>query len=448
MKGKAKKTAKSWKFVPPVAESSFLMFKWFLIISTAGAAVFFLYYRLLQYSGLGLPKVNLLFTAKDRYMDFFNMVFAAKNLDTYVRYSSASSPVFFLLCNMLNGAIPELSASQYGVRYLFVGRAVFAAYTLLSLGLFALAFNGLFKKFNVPGKYRLWFHLIFIFSYPVVFAVDRGNYVLLTAALMALFLLQYINGKTFFAALLLAFAVSLKYYFAVFGVLFVIDRKWRDACVAALFAAFLLCASLAFFDGGFLANLKGLYRNVMTYNTVGQSERMAEVLGHNTSIYALFDAPYCAAKKIYGKSSALLVPLNSKIKLLANAILLLVVSLGFVPKIKLHDKFLLLTAGMLLFPLMSGDYIMPAFFFPAVYWILSEPNDRVMPWLAGLYVICKRYIPLYNHGDDFSVTIQAVLNPLVLLGVIGYIVWARRRSFLWCQPVSNSVKKAQAFRCP
>lgn len=415
--------------VPTVAENSFFMLRRFLVISAVGVVVFFLYYWLLQDPGLGLPQVNLLFDVNDRYMDFFNVLFAAKNLNTN---PNASPCVFSLLCYMINKVVPALS--QPGVKHLLVGKATFAAYTLLSLGLFTIAFNGLFKKFHVPGKYRLWFLLIFILSYPVVFAVDRGNSALLTGALMALFLLQYINGKTFFAALLLAFAISLKYYYAVFGVLFIIDRKWRDACVTALFTAFLLYVSLTFSDGGFLVNLKRLYSTVMRYNTVGQSDLIAAVWGHNTSIYTLFDVPYCAAKGIFGKSMTLLLSLNGKIKLLANAILLLVVSLGFVPKIKLHDKFLLLTAGMLLFPLASLDYIIPVFFFPAVYWILSEPDDRVMPWLASLYVICKRYIPLYNHGEYVSVTIQAVLNPMILLIVIGYIVWMRRTSFLFVRP--------------
>jgi hypothetical protein len=63
---------------------------------------------------------------------------------------------------------------------------------------------------------------------------------------------------------------------------------------------------------------------------------------------------------------------------------------------------------------------------PAIFWILSEQENNVMPWLTGLYFISKRYIALYNFGSVFSITIQSILNPLILLSIIIYILWLRR----------------------
>jgi hypothetical protein len=159
-------------------------------------------------------------------MDFFNLLFASQKLNAYASsYPHASSPVFFIVCNILDKVFPALTVSHYGVRYSLIGRCVFIVYVLLAISTFLTAFTCLLKKFYLPFKYILGLCLVFMSSYPVIFAVDRGNYALLSGALIAFFLLFYLDGKFLLSALFLAFAISLKYYLAVFGVLFIIDKK-------------------------------------------------------------------------------------------------------------------------------------------------------------------------------------------------------------------------------
>jgi hypothetical protein len=117
---------------------------------------------------------------------------------------------------------------------------------------------------------------------------------------------------------------------------------------------------------------------------------------------------------------------NLTIKIISMLILLVTSVLALTPKIKDHDRFLLLVAAMILFPVSANDYMIPMALLPSIYWLLMEPSDKMMPWLTGLFFICKRYYAFYNMTNYLSVTIQSILNPLLLLLIICYIIWIRR----------------------
>ena len=390
-------------------ETNLKTFVLFLKILTACAAVFFIYYFLAGRYSEYIPKAvsNLLFDAHDKYMDFFNQIAYAKDLNPYVKGPGFDSPLFIYAAHFIEKIFPAAADVPQEFRYMKAGQILFAAYTGLALAIYAFAFNGLFSAIKVEVKRRAWFYIAFILSYPVIFAVDRGNYVFLTSAFIALFITQFIEGRTYIAAMLLAVAVALKYYPAVFGIIFLINKKWMEALVCALVSCLLLLFCLGQFQGGVTVNLNLLLKNLAQHQSAG-AYSFGELASHNTSIYMLFDIPAAIVKKAFGADDNFFVPLHNTVKYLAYGTLALTAIISCVPKFRQHDRFLLLACGIVLFPLMAGDYMIPIIIVPALYWILNEREDHVMPWLAGLYFICKRYYSFYNKSDLLSVTIQSI----------------------------------------
>jgi hypothetical protein len=399
-------------------------------ILTAGALLYFLmFFSHSRYPEFFGPKASLLFPAADRYMDFFNLVFLTRTLNPYVLgRGTASSPFFYLLCNILNRVVRGLSGAQYDIRFSPAGRMAFAAYILVTLALYFAAFRALFRRFAVARVYRWWFYTAFVLSYPVVFSIDRGNYALLAGGIVAVFLARFIGGKTFSAAMLLAVAIALKYYYAPFVIVFICKRRYREATVCAAGVIVMLSVSLSLCQGGFVRNYGTLVENVAHYNSRGNGG-IPESLGYNTSIYALFDTAESVIHDYWNRGTDVLTVLRGRVRYLAYLVLAVAMLVNVAPRVRPHDRFLLLCVGIILFPVQSNDYIIPVIVFPSLYWILSEPLDRVMPWLAGLYIICKRYVPLYYQSERASVTVQSILNPLLLLGVVLYVLWIRRGEF-------------------
>ncbi len=401
-------------------------FNLFTRILLFGAFIFFFYFFLAARYGEFFPNAvtNLLFTEKDKYMDFFNQILYARDLNPYIKGPGFDSPLFLYVIHYIAGFFPASANSPLEFRYMTQGKILFAGYIAFSLAIFAAAFNELLSNYKIEIKNRLLFYIAFILSYPVIFAVDRGNYVLLTAAILSMFVVKFIKKRTFTAAILLGIAAALKYYPAFFVIIFLVNRKWKETLVFALTAAFLFLFCLGQFQGGLFLNLKMLLKNLAYHQSAGLDSSV-DLLAHNTSIYMLFDIPAVALlRNSHDKIAAALFVIHGKIKYLAYLLIGTVSLACFIPRMKAHDIFLLISSGVLLFPLVAGDYMIPIIALPAVLWILSEPDNYVIPWLAGLYMVSKRYIAFYN-GALASITVQSLISPLILLAIAAYIIWLR-----------------------
>jgi len=401
----------------------------YLCIAACGIAVFFIYILVfLKYPVPGIKPVNIFFNPDDRHMDFFNLVFKARELDVYtIGQGSFNSPLFFLACFIINKIVEGISSGRPPDIYYLLWKTTYCVYITISLAFFILAFHMLFNRFRVKIFERFWFYIVFLLSYPVLFAVDRGNYALMAGGIIALFLVLYLDDRIILSAVILGLAAAFKYYYALFFILFLMDKKWKAFFISAFTAVFIFCCSLALFKGGFINNISVLYNGLLHYNLTGANRiTVGEELGHNTSFYMLFDIPYAAANNLFNYSGEMLGRLNNTVSIAAGWLLMLVLILSVLVK-KSHDRVLLLASGLLLFPFLSVEYIIPVIFFPMVFWMLNEQEDKVMPWLAGLYIICKRYYSFWDRSDYVSVTIQGIINPLILLAIICYIIRLRRK---------------------
>ncbi|MCJ7740435.1 DUF2029 domain-containing protein, partial [Candidatus Microgenomates bacterium] len=206
------------------------------------AAVFACYQR--YFLGRGYPYSTFLFRPGDRFMDFYNWVNNSKNLNPYLATD----------VNPVRNVSPFLYLSGYLLT--IIDRQV--AFILLTI-----IFVGLFVHINIQNlkmeKTALFLKVfvvsVFSFlSYPFIFLADRGNVDGLIFIILYFFLHYYKKNKATVSSILLAIAIAWKIVPAVFIVLFIADKRYKEGIISIVTAVILTIFSLSIFQGGMINN--------------------------------------------------------------------------------------------------------------------------------------------------------------------------------------------------
>lgn len=106
--------------------------------------------------------------------------------------------------------------------------------------------------------------LVFVLSSPVVFTIERGN-ILLLAMLASVFFVFYYNSENKIireiALISLGFAFGIKIAPALFGVLLLFNKQYREAIRAAIYGLLFLFVPFLFLKGGF-SNIPTMIENM------------------------------------------------------------------------------------------------------------------------------------------------------------------------------------------
>lgn len=187
----------------------------------------------------------------DTYMDFFNMVKAVLGRDPYSDYQFMYPPLAAILIKVFSLPIPPavLLGSAKDIRMDQSGQMAFLAFLLLGVFCVALLIASLFRG----GRWerRLLIFLV-LFSLPFLYTYERGNTILYAVALLLAFVYCKDSPKWYLreaALLALAAAASLKVYPALFGLLLLRERRWRDMAKALAYGLALFFLPFLFFGG-------------------------------------------------------------------------------------------------------------------------------------------------------------------------------------------------------
>lgn len=149
--------------------------------------------------------------------------------------------------------------------------------------------------YKVCNKYRnsALFIVGILFSGVMIRTIERGNLIVLTAAMICYFMAYY-DGNTIYddirAVFALAFAASLKIFPVIFAAMWIKKRKYKTLLVAAVVTAFFVFAPFIFLDGGFVTNFRGFMRNAHWQAIdYGSSSAVGEKLNLNNIIYMLLN---------------------------------------------------------------------------------------------------------------------------------------------------------------
>lgn len=170
------------------------------------------------------------------------------------------------------------------------GMLVLCMFTAMLAAGFVFASFRLYQEQNMAAK-KCLIGLLLI-SYPFWLAIERGNMsmVVLIVLLYAMALMDSEKGwERELALILIAIAAGLKLYPAVFGVLYLAEKRYREAVRLVLYGLFFFFAPFLFFQGTiglklFLHNISAVNSGVTGVSIAGITGRIGVVLGLDLSL--------------------------------------------------------------------------------------------------------------------------------------------------------------------
>ncbi len=368
-----------------------------------------------HYFNKGYPYNTFLVGVFDCCMDFFNVNYYSYGLNPYP--TLIPYPPFAMLL-----------ARVFACGFDYAAHGAHAAQASLAGKASCLLLLGGFCAFFVAAVYRtartgsrggdLKLALALCASYPVLFLLDRGNYV--TVAFACLFgFVHYYPSRPKLACLCLALAGSLKIYPLLFLLLPAADRRWRDCARILLLTAALNLGALLFFENDVFTNTRLFFRNLLVFNKGFPS--VVIDAGYNLSLANLLRVP-----------SALFFHNNPQRLLRLYPLVMLAVVGVLYWALRREQTYwkrvLLLTVAQVQLPGYTADYNLIYLVIPLLLYFrqAGERTRQDYFYLAclGLLFIPKHYYVL--GVDGLSVlSVQAFVNPLLLLGLFLFILRPR-----------------------
>ena len=212
---------------------------------------------------------------RDLFMDFFNSVRdAAQGAASYTERGVIYPPLANLLFLMLSRLIPTAyldtptGAMAHTWRFYNGALLSLVLFFAVSLVLFALALG----REGYSARKGAAFTFFMLVSFPVIFMVERGNVVVLALVALVIFAQNYQSEsptRREVALLALAVAAALKLYPALFGLIMLADKRYRDASRAALYTVILLVVPSFFFGGP--VSLWYVLKNTFSFSSTGEN---------------------------------------------------------------------------------------------------------------------------------------------------------------------------------
>lgn len=378
---------------------------------------------------LPYPYNTFLFSPQDSIGDFTGILFYVKdfapfnNINGWVNYF----PLAYILLFPFS-----LIKSQ------IIAYAIFAT-MFLSFLTYANIKNlwcvNLTKKQNVMNLLVLTF-----LSYPVIMAVNRGNFDMFLIILFAAFIYLFKSEKYLLSAVILAIANAIKPFTLIFLVLLLFKKRYKDALVSVIISALLVIGGFMLLKGEFIQQMAHFIINLRLFESlyVYNNSNMASIGMHGGS------SLFMALKLLFARITTFpIVPVLLLVKIYhVFSIFITICTVYFVSREQLFWKQItLLTIYILLMPYVVNDYKLIFLFVPI--WLFAnaeEPLERNISnnsinktvnnfdlWyviLFGLLFIPKNIIistPLFSSVSYFSLSI--ILNPLIMIIIAGRIIF-------------------------
>lgn len=209
----------------------------------------------------GATVSNLLFNKDDVFMDFFNSIVDCSG-DAYGESGVIYPPLvvlFYKFCSLFFN-VDSMKASE--VRETSLGMIIFVCFTIVSYILFAKL---IYKYKNGSFADKSLFAFFTLFSFPMIYLIERGNIIVLVLPLLLYYVNEYdsdVKYKRHFAYICLAISVAIKIYPVFFGLLLLKKKKNYKNILLCIFYGAVFFFVPFIFVGGF-SQLGVLIHNIL-----------------------------------------------------------------------------------------------------------------------------------------------------------------------------------------
>ena len=344
----------------------------------------------------------------DSYMDFYNPMYTMHSgtiplYDFYNKNTGGYPPIARFLLWLLGNPIPQSALQKDAL----VSRQ--QSMLLIAFGTILLVFltYAAIRDEKHTGNHRIV--LFVLFSSPMVFGIERGNIILVSIVLSLFFVLaaestSKLKRDTAYAALSLS--AGIKIYPAIYGLLLVAKRKWKETfnLVCWGLSVFLLPF---LFTGGFQSFLKCM-QSLGTFVSSNKTSGCYWLVNYGnvlTEISENFGVPALPSRVV-------------TISLLVLVVLLIVCV--FVQK-SYWKQNLALTLVLVLLPGANSYYVAAFYSIPLLLAFREESEDRSVLSRLLVLCLCLALAPLQFLCGTYGLT-QA--NIQFFCGLLGLVMAA------------------------
>lgn len=362
------------------------------------------------------------FSYSDTGMDFFNSVHYLQQNNPYGQYNTIYPPLANLIFKGIYHLVPERQKSRWTVggfgSNIFMRRSdkdyrawmpteLLFLFFICGVSLLTYIVIVNYDGFRLKGL----FALTFIFSYAYVFAVERGNIIILSMMAALFFAAFYDSPKRWvreIALLSLAISANLKLYPALIGILLLYDRRWKEAVRAVIYGILLFVLPCLVFENG-LKNIPICLNQIRGF--------AGAVVANNNG--TSFDKIFVSIINVIERctNTELSKELYYRMAQKSNYTVLLLCVISGVILPKKWQKVLGCTLGMILF---SNQNIYGTVFLilPAIVFFHEEQaftRSNIVPFIG--FATCIACLPIFNSvGDGFSfISFRLQIGLLILL---------------------------------
>ena len=221
---------------------------WMLILISVG--IFLKYLALIVSGG---EFYNTIFFDKRHFMDFF------QHVDRFVKpgnvYFTDQDACFPAMAYLVYSFIYRLFSFEKVTDYNLLKETDIAMYIVsIYVGIFLVVFALIFVSNikNISNAKKNTLCILLCLSYPFVFAIERGNisvYVMLLILLAVCLKDSKEKLGRELALILIAIAASLKIYPAIFGIMYIKEKRYKEAIRLVIYGIVSFLAPFVFFGG-------------------------------------------------------------------------------------------------------------------------------------------------------------------------------------------------------
>jgi len=373
------------------------------------SAVFF-HYFMGAYMNKPYPWNTFLFIPSDGFNDFFSMLRINHHLNPYFFNSDIHSN-YYPFANII----------------FYIFSLSHKTYEWVSFSFFLLIFTIPFALLNRHylsngSKSNLINMLIFTFlTLPFLITIDRGNIESWVFLCTALFIYYFQKNKSIPACIFLSMAIAMKLFPAIFLILFVTEKKYKEIGFTLLFTSFISVVSLSLFQNGFFNNLHFVLSGfgVSNWELFGNNN----YLRRGVSLFTIVKIWLINTNHIHSINMPSVISIYVKISLIIFGLIALYIY--FIEK-EFWKRVTLIVCPMLFLPHMSADYRLLYIFIPLYLYVNNETKTKLdLFYLLALVLLLIPKDYWYLQGfltdsgkADYSINNTINTSILVIMTVV------------------------------
>lgn len=367
---------------------------------------------------------TILLDDRDTGMDFFNSIIYLKDNDPYLKYHTLYPPLANLFFKLLYHMIPDSITSSWADDYedvkdmrgaegdirtyqpplvLFIFFIVFTVLTLTAVS------DRFCEKSDDPLK--KWIPACTVLSYGVLYSLERGNIILISCIFSMIFVLWYQSSNRILreiALISLAIAAGLKLYPALFGLLLIRNKQYKDAGRAIIYGVLSVILPCFAFNGG-LTNFPEWLKIALSGGGGRDCLGIMDILSTVTMITDRFGFFYTPSPTVWTVSSILT-------SLIQPFVILFPVLAFFYAKSAWERVLTLEVLMILLFH--QGTYVCCFFIIPLLVYMQEHPASGVDKTPLTILIMLLFILPVPLFGTAIRLLLGIVLFAVLYISLV------------------------------